>query len=174
MQEYWDLLFKNDHSQFICRHTGETVVWLQEVKSEAFNPKNRTNRQCSRRVIELGGVAFQAILSDMMNKNKATYRYLSWSWSKLSWKGCPGSAKKATLGLEAMNDYTESALGGTTHELTKFGRINQDNAATISDNHHNKYYDRSGWTKKKGKCIITLCVTFYLILKCTTLLYVLV
>jgi len=45
MQEYGDILFKNYHSQFISRHTGATVVRLHEVKikSEAFNPKNRSN-----------------------------------------------------------------------------------------------------------------------------------
>jgi len=136
---------------FICRHTEATVVWLHEVKSGAFNPKNRTNRQCSSRVTELGGVTFQAILSDMMNKNKATYLYLSCSGWMSSWKGCPDSVKKATLGLEAANDYAESALGRTTHKLTMFGWINQHTAATISDNSHNKYWDKSGGNKKKGR-----------------------
>ena len=44
---------------------------------------------------------------------------------------CPDSIKKATFGLEATNDYSESSLGGTMHETNKFGRINQHNASTI-------------------------------------------
>ena len=32
--------------------------------------------------------------------------------------------------MEAANEYAESALGETTYELTKFGRINQHNATT--------------------------------------------
>ena len=68
-----------------------------------------------------------------MNVKKATHRYLSCYGLKWSWLMCHDSLKKATLGLEATNDYSESSLGGTTHEINKFGRINQNNASAISD-----------------------------------------
>ena len=70
-----------------------------------------------------------------------------------SWKGCPDHLKRATWGMEATNDHSESSLGGTTHEIEKFGRINQHNAAAISDNRRNKYWSRKikNDKDKKGK-----------------------
>ena len=135
----------------ICRHTGAMIVHLVGVKDEAFVPKNCTNRRAAPRVIELGAVAFKTILDDMMNVKKATHRYLSCYGLKWSWLMCPDSIKKATLGLEATNDYSESSLGGTTHEINKFGRINQHNASAISDGRRNGYWKRSVGKKEEKK-----------------------
>ena len=150
MQEYWDLIFKRAQQKIICRHTGAVMVRLADVQDEAFAPKNKTNRRCSPRVIELGTVAFVAMRDDMLDVRKATHRYLSCFGLYRSWKGCPDSIKKMTWGMESTNDYSESSLGGTTHEIVKYGRIGHHNAAAVSDARRNKYWDRKSENKTKN------------------------
>jgi hypothetical protein len=41
-----------------------------------------------------------------------------------------------------MNDWSESALGGTTHQLQKYGRIGLTNAAAVSDAKANGYFSQ--------------------------------
>ena len=161
MQEYYKRIFRKDHKKMICKYTGATVVRLIEVVEEAFEPKNRTNKRCGKRVIELGTIAMKAILKELLDEKKATHKYLSHYGLPSSWKGCPDTVKRATLGLEATNDYSESTLGGTTHELTKFGRIGQHNAAAVNDNRRNKYWARSGMGKSKDKGEMDMIFTLW-------------
>ena len=90
----------------------------------------------------MGIVAFVAMRDDMLGVRKATHRYLSCFGLYRSWKGCPDSIKKMTWGMESTNDYSESSLGGTTHEIVKYGRIGHHNAAAVSDARRNKYWDK--------------------------------
>ena len=64
---------------------------------------------------------------------------------------CPESIKKATLGLEVTINYSESLLGGTTHKISKFGRINQHNASAVSDSRRNGYWKRYVGLEDKQK-----------------------
>ncbi len=58
------------------------------------------------------------------------------------------------LGCEATNDRSESALGGTTHQLQKYGHIGLTNAAAVSDAKTNGYFSQFSSninrTKTKG------------------------
>jgi len=151
MKAYWDLIFKRNEVKVICRHTGAIMLRLVEVRDEAFNPTNRTNKRVSPRVITLGYTAFVAIRADMMDVKKATHNYLSCFGLYRSWKGCPDNIKRQTWGMEATNDYSESSLGGTTHEIVKYGRIGHHNAAAVSDARRNKYWNRgSSQVEKSG------------------------
>ena len=153
MKEYWNHIFKKDKVRMICRHTGAMIVHLVGVKDEAFVPKYRTNRLAAPRVIELDAVAFKIILDNMMIVKKVVHLYLSCYGLKSSWLKCPDSdsIKKATLVLEATTDYSESSLGGTTHEINKFGGINQHNASAINDGRRNGYWKRSVSKKEEKK-----------------------
>ena len=73
---------------------------------------------------------------------------------------CPDSIKNITLGLEATNDYSESSLGGTMHEINKFGRINQHNASAISDDRRNGYRKRYVGKKEEKKKGEFNCIPF--------------
>ena len=73
---------------------------------------------------------------------KANWKYLSISGSPVSFQGCPKKVKEGLHGREATNDRSESALGGTTHQLQKYGRIGISNAAAISDDKTNGYFRR--------------------------------
>ena len=60
----------------------------------------------------------------------------------MSFQGCPKEVKEGLHGRDATNDRSESALGGTTHQLQKYGRIGISNAAAISDAKTNGYFRR--------------------------------
>jgi hypothetical protein len=69
----------------------------------------------------------------------------------MSFQGCPKEVKEGLHGREATNDRSESALGGTTHQLQKYGRIGISNAAAISDAKTNGYFRRFSVDKNKTK-----------------------
>ena len=59
--------------------------------------------------------------------------------------------KQRLVGCKATNDYSESSLGGTTQEINKFGRIEQHEAAAVSNMQRNGYFDRKISGKRKSK-----------------------
>jgi len=84
-------------------------------------------------VIELVKIAADAILTELHDDSKATYKYLSRSKSEYCWKKCSTERKAALLGNTATNDEAESTLGGTTYQVQRYGRINLSNAAAVND-----------------------------------------
>ena len=70
----------------------------------------------------------------------------------MSFQGCPKEVKEGLHGCDATNDRSESALGGTTHQLQKYGRIGIANAAAVSDAKTNCYFCplTAGSNKTKG------------------------
>ena len=55
------------------------------------------------------------------------------------------------LGREATNDRSESALGGTTRQLQKYGRIGISNAAAVSGAKTNSYVHQFTCPSSKTK-----------------------
>jgi hypothetical protein len=78
-------------------------------------------------------------------------KYLSISGSESSFQGCPKEVKEGLHGRDATNDRSESALGGTTHQLQKYGRIGIANAAAVSDAKTNVYFHRFSVNENKTK-----------------------
>ncbi len=64
-------------------------------------------------------MAAQGILDKLHNENKVTWKYLSISGSESSFQRCPKEVKEGLHGRDATNDRSESARGGTTHQLQK-------------------------------------------------------
>jgi hypothetical protein len=105
------------------------------------------------RSVELAKVAAQGILDELHDEKKGTWKYLSVSGSESSFQGCPKEAKEGLHGRDATNDRSESALGGTTHQLQKYGRIGIANAAAVSDAKTNGYFCRFSVNGNKMKGI---------------------
>jgi hypothetical protein len=61
--------------------------------------------------------ADDAICTELQDKKKATYKYLSISGLEYSWNHCGEEKKKALLGNTATNDEAESTSGGTTANI---------------------------------------------------------
>ncbi len=95
--------------------------------------------------------AADAICTELQDKKKATYKYLSISGSEYLWNHCGEEKKKALLGNTATNDKAESALGGTTAHVQQFGQIALSSAGAVSDMKQNAYLKRDAIpTKKKS------------------------
>ena len=132
----------------MASESGATVLQFAKLRKELFLPSDKTNAGTNKRLIELARVAAQGILDELHNKKKATWKYLSISESPVSFLGCPNEVKEGLYGREATNDRSESALGGTTHQLQKYGRIRIANAASIRDAKTNGYFH---WFSASGK-----------------------
>ncbi len=148
-KEYWTFLFKKKR-RFISKSTGAKVLPVSKLREECFQPHNKTNKEVGERVIELAQVAATAILKELHDQKKATWKYLTISGTNFSFTLCPDEVKERLLGCEATNDLSESALGGTTQQITKYGRINQTNAAAVSDMKRNSYLTRVTRKRKKS------------------------
>jgi hypothetical protein len=169
-KEYWVHLFKKKQMVAIASESGVKVLQFAELRKELFHPVDPTNAATDERLVQLAKVAAQAILDELHDEKKATWKYLSISGSQFLYQGCPPNIRNELLGREATNDRSESALGGTTHQLQKYGCIGINNAAAISDAKNNGYFGQfsSNSNKTKGmfqqfpqrlhECLLTVAI----------------
>jgi hypothetical protein len=90
----------------------------------------------------------------------------------MSYQGCPPNVQNELHGREATNDRSETALGGTKHQLQKYGRIGIGNAASVSNAKTNgylrKFSNNNNMTKgmfhqfeqKMRECLLTLLIEY--------------
>ena len=142
-------MFEKKKMTVVASESGAKIVQFEELRKELFHPKDDTNKATDERLVELARIAATAMLQELHDEKKATYKYLSVSESDHSWKGCSDRVKEALLGKEATNDRAESALGGTTQQVQAYGRIGINNAAAVSDAKRNGYFKR--FTKKSSE-----------------------
>ena len=150
-QEYWDVIYKKKQMTVVARKSGTKVVHLARLRKQLFKPILQTEKDTTKRMIELAKIAADAILAELRDERKATFKYRSRSGSPYSWRHSSDERKKALLGKKATNDEAESALGGTTSQIQMFGRINIANAAAISDMKRNSFLHRSSKAKHDTK-----------------------
>ena len=150
-KKYWEHLFEKKQMIVVASDSGAKVLAYADLRKELFHPCDSTNAATDNRLVELAGVAAQAILDELHDQKKATYKYLSISGSEYSVVGCSTEVQKALCGLEATNDMSESALGGATHQIQQFGRIAITNAAAVSDAKRNQYFRR--FSKDDKECL---------------------
>jgi len=92
------------------------------------------------------------LLREFHDPKKASHKYFSVSKSEFSWEHCPERIKQATLGVMAVNNVAESALGGCTRKrnVQTGNRIHLSSAAAISDAKKKHLFDRSVPSKRKS------------------------
>jgi len=139
-RKYWDHLFEKKQMVVVASKSGTKVLQFAELRKELFHPSDPTNAPTDKRLVQLARVAAQGILDELHDQKKASWKYLSISGSHFSYQGCPLNVRNELLGRDAMNDRSESALGGTTHQLQQYGRIGITNAAAASDAKTNGYF----------------------------------
>jgi hypothetical protein len=131
-------MFEKKQMIVVASESGAKVLPYSDLRKELFHPSDNTNKATDSRLVELAPVAAQALLDELHDEKKATYKYLSISESEYCVLGCPSEVQKALCGLEATNNMSESALGGATRQLQQFGRISISNAAAVSDAERNQ------------------------------------
>ena len=72
---------------------------------------------------ELGSIAASTIIRELLDQNKAMYKYLSVSESEFSHRYSTVDRKQSLTGIRATNDEAESILGGATANIQRYGRI---------------------------------------------------
>jgi hypothetical protein len=131
-KEYWEHLFQKKRMVVVASESGAKVLQFAKLRKELFSLSDQTNAATDERLVQLAKVAAQGILDKLHDEKKATWKYLSKSGSPLSYQGCPEEVKEGLRGREATNDRSESALGGMTHQLQKYGHIGITNTAGSS------------------------------------------
>ena len=100
-------------------------------------------------MIELAGVAADAIVGELRDERKATHKYLSRFKKSYSYSHASEEMKSAFLGKKATNDEAESALGGATAQIQRYGRIGLSHAAAVSDFKRNAFFHRPSKSKQE-------------------------
>ena len=85
-----------------------------------------------------------ALVVEMENKKKATYKYLYIYGLEFSYKNCPEEVKKSMLGKMEYNDFSESSFAGVTAQVQCYVRIGMSAAAAVSDFGRNGFLSRGG------------------------------
>ena len=105
---------------------------MKKLAEELFAPQDHDNKDSTPIMETLGVISLKAIIKELEDKTKATYKYLSLYGSEYSWEHCPETTKKSMLGKMVTNDFAESSFAGVTSRVQTYGQICMFNAAAIS------------------------------------------
>ena len=111
-KEYLDLIFKEKKMPLIAHKSDIKVVHYKRLSKDFFKPLRKTIKDTTERVKELAKAVADAIRTELFEKKKGTYRYLSTSKSEYSYKYCLEDKKRASFGKTVTNEKVESCLGG--------------------------------------------------------------
>ena len=103
-KQYWEDTFKKRQMSVVARKSRAKVVHFKQALNHLFRPTHKTDRDTKQRVTELAKTAASALITELHDKKKATYRYLSASNSDMCYNNCSKGKKKAFLGKKATND----------------------------------------------------------------------
>ena len=101
-------------------------------------------------MIEFTTTAIVAIISELEDEKKATYKYLNISGSDYCFANCSDKRKAALLGVTATNDKAKSALGSVSGNIQRYGRIKLFATAAIANAKQTKIFQqkdaKSNWS----------------------------
>ena len=93
------------------------AVPLKELIKEIFHPVDEDNHHSTEMLENLAGIGIAALIAELEDEDKATYKYLSISGTEFSYEHCPDNVKKAMIGKMASNDLAESSFAGVTAQV---------------------------------------------------------
>eukprot|EP00956_Cyclotella_meneghiniana_P034905 scaffold109285_cov63-Cyclotella_meneghiniana.AAC.1 len=125
-------MFKKKQMKVVARKDGSKVVHYNRLRKYLFNPTRETDKETTDTVIELASTAVDAVITELEDKRKATFKYLDISGSEYCFANCTEDRKAALMGVTATNDEAESALGSVTGNIQRYGRINLFAAAAVA------------------------------------------
>jgi hypothetical protein len=149
--EYWEIIFKKKQMKVISRKDGSKVVHYARLLNSLFSPRREADLATTDMVHELGSIAASTIIRELLDQNKATYKYLSVSESEFSHRYSTVERKQSLMGIRATNDEAESVLGGATANIQRYGRISLSGAGAVGDMKRNAFLHRPTKSKSKSK-----------------------
>ena len=124
--------FENKKSAYV-EESKEKAVPLKELVKELFSPENLDNQDSTDTLENIAAIGFAALVVEMENIKKPTYKYLSITGFELSYEHCPEDVKKSMLGKMASNDLAESSFAGVNVQVQCYGWIEMSAAAAVSN-----------------------------------------
>ena len=140
--KYWEIIFKKKQMKVISRKDGSKVVHYTRLLNSLFSPQREADLATTDMVHELGSIAASTIIRELLDQNKATYKYLSVSESEFSHRYSTVERKQSLIGIRATNDEAESVLGGATANIQRYGRISLSGAGAVGDMKRNAFLHR--------------------------------
>ena len=137
---------QNKKTEFVIKSQTKAFP-LKKLVEELFSPQDHNNKDSTTMLETLGTIVVKAMIKQLVDKTKATYKYLSVSATEYSWEHCPQTKKKSMLGKMLTNNLAESSFTGVTSQVQTYGWIGMCNAASISYMSRNRYLSRP--TNKK-------------------------
>ena len=146
---YLEYEFKDKKLEYVEASQTKAVP-LRELIKELFAPTDPDNQESTEMLETLALIGTPALIGELIDESKATYKYLSISNSEFSFKHCPEDVKEVMLGKMASNDLAESSFAGVTAQVQCYGRVGMSAAAAVSDVSRNGFLHR-GVIKKEIK-----------------------
>ena len=115
---------------------------LKTLVGELFSPQDRNNKDSTTMLETLGTIYIKAMIKDIEDKTKYTYKYLSISGTEYSWEHFLDTTKKSMLGKMVTNNLAEISSACVTSQVKTYGRIVRCNATAISYMSRNGYLSR--------------------------------
>ena len=144
---FLEFQFKNKKTEFIAKSKTKSVPYSMLI-DELFYPKDDDNKDSTVILETVAKLGIEALLRELEDEKKATYKYLSVSGTAFSFDHCPENIKQAMMGMMAVNDLAESSFAGVTSQVQCYGRIGMHAAAGVSDINRNNFLSRP--TTKKA------------------------
>ena len=139
--------FKNERSEFV--ETSQTkAVPLKELFKELFSPNNLDNQDSTKMLEKITTIGTQALICELLEEKKATYKYLSISGTEFLHENCTNDVKRAIIGQWASNDLAKSSFARVTAQVQCYGQIGMSNAAAVINVARNGLLNHEG-TKKQ-------------------------
>lgn len=149
-KKFLDFEFENKMTEFVETSQTKSIPYSKLI-DELFSPKDDDNKESTAILEKVAKLAIEAMLRELEDKKKATYKYLSVSGSPFSYDHCPQAVKDAMLGMMAVNDLAESSFAGVTAQVQCYGRIGLHAAAAVSDMSRNNFLTRPTTKKTISK-----------------------
>jgi hypothetical protein len=144
-------MFEKKQMKVILWKDGSKVVHYTRLFKNLFSPNREADKLTTDRVYELGSIAVTTIIAELLDQNKATYKYLSISEPEISYRYSTDERKQSLMGIRATNDEAESVLGGATANIQQYGCISLSGAGAVSDMKHNAFLYRPTKSNNSGK-----------------------
>jgi hypothetical protein len=144
LKAYLEYFFEEKESNVIGSCSRDNcVLAIDLAKCEVFYPTRIENQQTHDLCVNLAREVATCLLLEVADPKKATSDYLSKGNGRFSWAVSSEEEKKASIGMRATNDPSESQFATFTEALATGGRIGVDLASGIGQTRYNNDFGRA-------------------------------
>ncbi len=135
-------MFKKKQMKVVAMKDGSKVVHYSRLRKYLFDPTIETDKETTNTVIEVTTSAIVAMISELEDEKKATYKYLDISGGDYCFANCRDKRNAALLGVMATNDKAKSAHGSVSGNIQRYGRINLFAVTVIANAKRTKIFQQ--------------------------------